>query len=119
VSHCGPAAGLEERGIRRGARRFPKFNLILPSIGKAHRQEEGSGLSCSLRGVRLMAINEYRRRAVQCLCIADENTTSPESRMLLVGMAQAWLKLAQRVEQNPSAEILWQTTSPPIAAAAQ
>jgi hypothetical protein len=66
-----------------------------------------------------MATNEYRHRAAQCLCIADENTTSPESRMLLVGMAQAWLKLAQRVEQNPSAEILWQTTSPPIAAAAQ
>jgi hypothetical protein len=66
-----------------------------------------------------MAINEYRHRAVQCLCIADESTTSPESRMLLVGMAQAWLKLAQRIEQNPSAEILRQTASPPIAAAAQ
>jgi hypothetical protein len=98
---------------------FPKFNPILPSIGKAHGQEEGSALSCSLRGSELMAINEYRHRAVQCLCIADKNTTSAESRMLLVGMAQAWLKLAQRVEHNPSAEILWQTTSPPIAAAAQ
>jgi hypothetical protein len=62
-----------------------------------------------------MAINEYRRRAVECLCIADENTTNPENRMLLVGMAQAWLVLARRVEQNPSAEILWQTTSPPLA----
>jgi hypothetical protein len=38
--------------------------------------------------------------------------------MLLVGMAQAWLKLARRAEQNPSAEILWQTTSPPLAATA-
>ena len=66
-----------------------------------------------------MPINQYRRRAVECLCIADENTISPESRMLLVGMAQAWLKLAQRVEQNPSAEILRQTPSPAIAAAAQ
>ena len=62
-----------------------------------------------------MAISEYRRRAVQCLCIADENTTSPENRMLLVGMAQAWLKLAQQLEQNPSAEFLCQTTPPPIA----
>ena len=65
-----------------------------------------------------MPINQYRRRAVECLCIADENTISPESRMLLVGMAQAWLKLARRAEQNPSAEILWQTTSPPLAATA-
>jgi hypothetical protein len=65
-----------------------------------------------------MAINEYRRHALECLCIADENTTSLENRMLLVGMAQAWLKLARRAEQNPSAEILWQTTSPPLAATA-
>ena len=64
-----------------------------------------------------MALNDYRRRAVECLCIADENTTSPEYRMLLLGMAQAWLKLARRVEQNPSAEILWQTASTPISAA--
>jgi hypothetical protein len=66
----------------------------------------------------LMPINQYRRRAVECLCIADENTISPESRMLLVGMAQAWLKLAQRAEQNPSAEIVSETTSPPIVRAA-
>jgi hypothetical protein len=65
-----------------------------------------------------MAIHEYRRHALECLCIADENTTSPKNRMLLVGMAQAWLKLARRAEQNPSAEILWQTTSPPLAATA-
>jgi hypothetical protein len=64
-----------------------------------------------------MALNDYRRRAVECLCIADENTTSPENRMLMLGMAQAWLKLAQRIEQNPSAEILWQTASTPISAA--
>ena len=62
-----------------------------------------------------MAISEYRHRAVQCLCIADENTTSPEHRMLLVGMAQAWLKLAQRVEQNPSSELLCQAAPPLIA----
>ena len=64
-----------------------------------------------------MPINQYRRRAVECLCIADENT-SAQSRMLLVGMAQAWLKLAQRAEQNPSAEIVSETTSPPIVRAA-
>ena len=80
-------------------------------------REQPLGLS-SIRGVQVMAINEYRRRAVECLSIADENTTSPKNRMLLVGMAQAWLKLAQRVEQNPSAEIVWQTAAsmPPSAA---
>jgi hypothetical protein len=65
-----------------------------------------------------MATNEYRRHALECLCIADDNATSPENRMLLVGMAQAWLKLAQRAEQNVSSEILWQRTSPPLAATA-
>ena len=65
-----------------------------------------------------MAINQYRRHALECLCMADENAISPENRMLLVGMAQAWLKLAQLVEQNPSAEMLWHTTSPPLAATA-
>ena len=56
-----------------------------------------------------MAINQYRRRAIECLCIADELTTSAENRILLLDMAQAWLKLAQRAEQNRSAEIFWHT----------
>ena len=62
-----------------------------------------------------MAINQYRRHALECLWIADENTTSPKNRTLLVGMAQAWLKLAQRAEQKTSTDILLQTNSPPIA----
>jgi len=66
-----------------------------------------------------MAMNEYRRHAWECLCIADENTTSPENRTLLLGMAQAWLKLAQRAEQNPFADIGSQPNSPPIAVAAR
>jgi hypothetical protein len=65
-----------------------------------------------------MAIHQYRRHALECLRIADENMTSPENRMLLVGMAQAWLVLARRAEQNASAEILLETTSPPLAATA-
>jgi hypothetical protein len=55
-----------------------------------------------------MATNEYRRHALECLSIADAITTIPENRMLLIAMAQAWLKLAQRAEQDP----------PPIASAA-
>ena len=62
-----------------------------------------------------MAINQYRRHALECLWIADENTTSPENRTLLVGMAQAWLKLAQRAEQKASADVFLQTNSLPIA----
>jgi hypothetical protein len=62
-----------------------------------------------------MAINQYRRHALECLWIADENTTSPENRTLLLGMAQAWLKLAQRAEQKTSTDIFLQTNSPPIA----
>ena len=64
-----------------------------------------------------MAINEYRRHAVECLRIADEGATSPENRMLLLTMAQAWLKLAQRAEQHPSTGVSWQPRSPSIAAA--
>ena len=91
---------------------------ILSSPVKLYGQEAGLGLFLLYSGsTQRMAINEYRRRAVQCLCIADENTTSPENRMLLVGMAQAWLRIAQRVEQIASAEILSETASPPIAAA--
>jgi hypothetical protein len=49
-----------------------------------------------------MRINEYRRYAAECLWIADD-ITNPENKMLLLAMAQAWLKLAQRAEQDPSA----------------
>jgi hypothetical protein len=49
-----------------------------------------------------MRINEYRRYAAECLLIAD-GITNPETRITLLAMAQAWLKLAQRSEQDPSA----------------
>jgi hypothetical protein len=65
-----------------------------------------------------MATNDYRRHALECLYIADESNTSPENRMLLVGMAHAWLKLAQRFEQNVSSDTLWQTSSPALAGTA-
>jgi hypothetical protein len=65
-----------------------------------------------------MAINEYRRHAFECLCIADDTTTNPENRMLLIAMAQAWLKLAQRAEQDLCVDIPYQPSSPPITAPA-
>jgi hypothetical protein len=95
-----------------------RFNLILASIAKAHGQEAVLAFSLADWGAPLMAINQYRRHALECLCIADENMTSSENRMLLVGMAEAWLVLARRAEQNASAEILLETTSPPLAATA-
>src|SRR5436190_7448842 len=96
----------------------PRFNQILASIATPHGHDGDSVVCSEHSGGGLMPINQYRRRAVECLRIADENTVSPESRMLLVGMAQAWLKLAQRAEQNPSAEIVSEKTSPPIVRAA-
>jgi hypothetical protein len=57
-----------------------------------------------------MAINEYRRHAAECLLIAD-GITHPENRITLLAMAQAWLKLARRVEEEPSADILGQPNS--------
>ena len=81
-------------------------------------KDRGSGVSSGIRGTPLMVINQYRRHALECLSIADEKATSPENRTLLVGMAQAWLVLARQAEQNPSAEIVWQTISPPLTATA-
>jgi hypothetical protein len=49
-----------------------------------------------------MAINEYRLNAAECLCIADE-MADPKRKMLLIAMAQAWLKMAQEAEQETAA----------------
>lgn len=49
-----------------------------------------------------MAINEYRLNAAECLCIADE-MANPKRKMLLIAMAQAWLKMAQEAEQEAAA----------------
>jgi hypothetical protein len=65
-----------------------------------------------------MAISDYQLRALECFRFADDNATSSENRTLLVGIAQAWLKLAQRVEQNSSADLSSRRTSPPVAATA-
>jgi hypothetical protein len=57
---------------------------------------------------KLMAMNEYRHHAAECLSIADDITISPRNRLVLLAMAQAWLKLAQRAEANPDADIVHQ-----------
>jgi hypothetical protein len=58
-----------------------------------------------------MAMNEYRRHAVECLSMVDNITISPKNRLVLLAMAQAWLRLAQRAEQNLAAEIVQQAPS--------
>jgi hypothetical protein len=61
-----------------------------------------------------MATNEYRHHAAECLSIADDITISPKSRLVLLAMAQTWLKLAQRVEANADADVDNQPASPSI-----
>ena len=46
-----------------------------------------------------MASDEYRRNAIECLRIADETITA-RSRVLLIHMAESWMRLAQQAEKN-------------------
>jgi hypothetical protein len=46
-----------------------------------------------------MAINEYRRYAAECVLVAD-GMTNPGHKVSLLAMAQAWLKLARRAEDE-------------------
>jgi hypothetical protein len=57
-------------------------------------------------------MNEYRRHAAECLTIADDTATNPENKMLLIAMAQAWLRLAQQAERNAATDIA-HLSSPP------
>ena len=59
-----------------------------------------------------MAMNEYRRHAAECLLIADD-ISDPKNKLLLVAMAQAWLKLAQRAEEDLTPDFVYEPSSPP------
>src|SRR5207244_3231178 len=50
-------------------------------------------------GADLMAADEYRRHAAECLRIAEDVINS-QSRNLLIHMSQSWLRLAHQYEQN-------------------
>jgi hypothetical protein len=41
-----------------------------------------------------MIINQYRYHALECLSVADENATSPENRILPVGMAAGLARIS-------------------------
>src|SRR6266481_3704925 len=50
-------------------------------------------------GADLMAADEYRRLAAECLRIAEDVINS-QSRNLLIHMSQSWLRLAHQYEHN-------------------
>ena len=54
-----------------------------------------------------MASDEYRRNAVECLQLADGISDTP-SRLLLIHMAQAWLRLADQAERNLTTDVVYE-----------
>jgi hypothetical protein len=58
-----------------------------------------------------MAVDEYRRNAIECLRIADETITA-RSRVLLIHMAEAWMRLAQQAEKNLTTDLVYETPPP-------
>jgi hypothetical protein len=65
-----------------------------------------------ISGAQLMKVNEYRRRAADCLSIAGE-ISGPQNKMLLIAVAQAWLKLAHNFRKPISGPISKRTSPPP------
>jgi hypothetical protein len=56
-----------------------------------------------------MAMNVYRRHAAECLAIADDPATNPQNKIMLIAMAQAWLRLAQQAEKNLTTDLVYET----------
>jgi hypothetical protein len=59
-----------------------------------------------------MAADDDRRHAAECLCIADD-TPNPKSKILLIAMAQAWLRLAHQAEKNLTTDLVYETPPRP------
>jgi hypothetical protein len=55
-----------------------------------------------------MASDDYRRNAIECLRIADE-TISARSRVLLIHMAESWMRLSQKAEKNLTTDLVYET----------
>jgi hypothetical protein len=58
-----------------------------------------------------MASDDYRRNAIECLRIADE-TLNARSRILLIHMAESWMRLAQQAERNLATDLVYETQPP-------
>jgi hypothetical protein len=55
-----------------------------------------------------MAADEYRRNAIECLRIADETITA-RSRVVLIQMAESWMRLAQQAERTIATDLVYET----------
>jgi hypothetical protein len=53
---------------------------------------------------------QYRAQASECLRLAQE-IPSPESRAMLIVMAQHWLALAEQADKNDKVELVYE---PPV-----
>jgi hypothetical protein len=65
------------------------------------------------KGCEYCGLEEYRRHAAECFRIA-KTLTDPQHRMLLLGMAQAWLQLAYQATKNLATGLVYETPPPPI-----
>jgi hypothetical protein len=54
---------------------------------------------------------DYRRNAVSCLQLVDK-TNDPAERAYLLEMARAWHNLAEQVERNSAADLVYETPPP-------
>jgi hypothetical protein len=51
---------------------------------------------------------EYRRNAAKCLEMAD-GTSDGITRLVLIEMAHAWLRLAEQAEKNSRLDLVYET----------
>ena len=56
-------------------------------------------------------VERYRFYAAQCLAIAQDRSDSTE-KLLLLDMAQCWLKLAEQAAQNADTVLNYETAVP-------
>lgn len=60
-----------------------------------------------------MKAEEYRRRAAQCVELAQQHS-DPEQKLKLMKMAQAWLRLAEQAEKNSQTDLVYETPDPKL-----
>lgn len=82
-------------------------------VAKTHHWTFGcdvglNGVQAGGGGSVLSAPEEYRRKAAQCVLVA-EDTNDIGSRLLLLQMAHAWLLLAEQAEKNTKLDLTYET----------
>ena len=50
----------------------------------------------------------YRDRGAECL-LAAENTTDHQKRVVLLAMAQSWIRLAEQADRNARTDLVYET----------